>query len=82
MKDIKRKLEQLTHEIKLVKNNEPDTMTGIMIRLEELTELVNKLLIPDVRKSSPLVEGKTKSNVKNNTQTRKLAPPPPPLIKR
>ena len=48
MKDIKRKLEQLTYEIKLVKSDEPDRMTGVMIRLEELTELVNKLLIPDV----------------------------------
>lgn len=32
-----------------------------------------------VRKSSPMVEGRTKSNVKNNTQTRRLAPPPPPM---
>lgn len=37
------------------------------------------LNISDVRKSSPLIEGKTKSNVKNNTQTGRLAPPPPPI---
>lgn len=37
-----------------------------------------KLNISDVRKSSPLKEGWTKSNIKNNTQTRRLAPPPPP----
>lgn len=37
------------------------------------------LNISAVRKSSPLVEGRTKSNVKNNTQTRRLAPPPPPM---
>lgn len=79
MKDIKRKLDQLTYEINLVKSDEPDKMTGVMVRLEELTDLVNKLLIPDVRKSSPLVKGKTKSNVKNNTQTRRLASPPPPI---
>ena len=48
MKDLKRKLEQLTYEIKLVKSDEPDRMTGVMIRLEELTDLVNKLLIPDI----------------------------------
>ena len=51
MKDIKRKLEQLTYEIKLVKSDEPDTMTGVVIRLEELTDLVNKLLIPVVSSS-------------------------------
>jgi len=43
MKDIKRKLEQLTYEINLVKRDEPDKMTGVMIRLEELVDLVNKL---------------------------------------
>jgi len=48
MKGIKRKLEQLTYEIKLVKCDENDTMNGVMVRLEELTDLVNKLLIPDV----------------------------------
>ena len=37
------------------------------------------LNISVVRKSSPLVEGRTKSNIKNNTQTRRLAPPPPPM---
>lgn len=37
------------------------------------------LNISAVRKSSPLVEGRTKSNVKNNTQTRRLSPPPPPM---
>lgn len=37
------------------------------------------LNISAVRKSSPLVEGRTKSNIKNNTQTRRLAPPPPPM---
>jgi archaellum component FlaC len=56
MKDIKRKLEQLTYEIKLVKSDEPDRMTGVMIRLEELTDLVNKLLIPDVINSQKPIE--------------------------
>jgi hypothetical protein len=37
------------------------------------------LNISDVRKSSPLIEGKTKSNVKNNTQIGRLAPPPVPI---
>lgn len=40
---------------------------------------IKHLNISDVRKSAPLIEGKTKSNVKNNTQTRRLAPPPPPI---
>lgn len=35
------------------------------------------LNISSIRKSSPLIEGKTKSNVKNNTQIGRLAPPPP-----
>jgi len=35
--------------------------------------------ISAVRKSSPLIEGKTKSNIKNNTQKGRLAPPPPPI---
>jgi hypothetical protein len=48
MNGVKRKLEQLTYEILLVKSDEPDRMTSVMIRLEELTDLVNKLLIPDV----------------------------------
>jgi hypothetical protein len=42
-------------------------------------EYEKQLDISDVRKSSPLIEGKTKSNIKNNTQTRRLAPPPPPI---
>ena len=37
-----------------------------------------QLNISGVRKSSPLIEGRTKSNIKNNTQTRRLTPPPPP----
>jgi hypothetical protein len=39
----------------------------------------NQLNIYGVRKSSPLIEGRTISNIKNNTQTRRLAPPPPPM---
>lgn len=35
--------------------------------------------ISGVVKSLPLIEGKTKSNVKNNTQIGRLAPPPPPI---
>ena len=31
------------------------------------------------KKVSPIIEGRTKSNVKNNTQTKRLAPPPPPM---
>jgi hypothetical protein len=43
-------------------------------------EYENKHLnISAVIKSAPLIEGKTKSNVKNNTQRGRLAPPPPPL---
>jgi hypothetical protein len=43
-------------------------------------EYENKHLnISAVRKSSPLIEGKTKSNVKNNTQIGRLAPPPSPI---
>lgn len=33
----------------------------------------------DEFKSLPLTEGKTKSNVKNIKQRKKLAPPPPPI---
>jgi len=56
MKDIKRKLEQLTYDIKLVKSDEPDRMTGVIIRLDELTDLVNKLLIPDVINNQKPIE--------------------------
>lgn len=38
-----------------------------------------QLNISGVRKSSPLIERRTKSNIKNNTQTRRLASPPPPM---
>lgn len=37
------------------------------------------LNISSIKKSLPLIEGKTKSNVKNNTQIGRLAPPPPPI---
>jgi hypothetical protein len=37
--------------------------------------------ISAVRKSSPIIEGKTKSNIKNNTQIGRLASPPPPFKK-
>ena len=35
-----------------------------------------QLVLYGVRKSSPLIEGRTKSNIKNSTQTRRLPPPP------
>ena len=66
MKDIKRKLEQLTYEIKLVKRDEPDRMTGVMIRLEELTDLVNKLLIPDVINSQKPITVILSDTIKQN----------------
>jgi len=40
---------------------------------------IKYLNISVVRKSSPLIEGKTKSNVKKNKQIGRLAPPPPPM---
>lgn len=60
---------------------------GLILTITEMDEIiieaqkvVNKNFdLADVRKSSPLVEGNTKSNVKNNTQTRRLASPPPPI---
>ena len=47
--------------------------------LQIVQEYEKQLNISDVRKSSPLIEGRTKSNIKNNTQTKRLAPPPPPI---
>jgi hypothetical protein len=47
------------------------------ITLSEATNTILRLF--NVIKSAPLIEGKTKSNVKNNTQRGRLAPPPPPL---
>jgi len=51
--------------------NEYHKLIDYVERLEQLATL-------DITKSLPIIEGKTKSNVKNNTQTRRLAPPPPP----
>ena len=51
----------------------------------QITELTQTLQLQQcgVRKSSPIIEGNTKSNVKNNTQIGRLAPPPlPPPSKR
>jgi len=39
---------------------------------------VEQLTMPIVRKSFPLIEGKTKSNIKKNKEKRQ-APPPPPI---
>jgi hypothetical protein len=47
------------------------------ITLSEATNTILRLF--NVIKSAPLIEGKTKSNVKSNTQRGRLAPPPPPL---
>jgi hypothetical protein len=57
-----------------------------MIKKEEylkakqiIQEYEKQLNISDVRQSLPLIEGKTKSNVKNNTRIGRLSPPPPPI---
>jgi hypothetical protein len=47
IKNVKKKLEELTYEVKLIKSDEPEKMTDVMIRIEELAGLVNKLSIPD-----------------------------------
>ena len=80
MEEILKNIGQLQYEISCLELDE-ETLSGVTIRTDELKELVKKCSIPVVRKSSPLVEGKTKSNVKNNTQTRRLASPPPPIKK-
>jgi hypothetical protein len=49
--------------------------------VELLEVYISKLHQTTVSRSSPIIEGKTKSNVKNNTQTGRLAPPPPPIKK-
>jgi hypothetical protein len=56
-----------------------ETIQDIAQAINKQRGLVKKLTIPIVRKSSPLIEGKTKSNLKNNTQTERLAPPPPSI---
>jgi hypothetical protein len=56
-----------------------ETIQDIAQAINKQRGLVKKLTIPIVRKSSPLIEGKTKSNVKNNTQIERLAPPPPAI---
>ena len=33
-----------------------------------------------MRTSTPLVEGKTKGNIKNSKQRGRMAPPPPPVL--
>jgi len=43
MEDIKKKLGQLMYEVALIKNDDPTKMTGVIIRLEELDNLVDKL---------------------------------------
>lgn len=52
------------YEIQMVAN--------FICELKELEPIQNKV-------SSPLVEGKTKSNVKSSSQTGRKAPPPPPV---
>lgn len=52
---------------------------NLILTIEQIDEIVSesqKLENNLNKKSSPIVEGKTKSNVKNNTQTRRLAQPP------
>lgn len=42
-------------------------------------EQTEQCAINGVVKSLPLIEGKTKSNIKNNIPKEKLASPPPPI---
>ena len=71
----------------VVESGEPlyvrDGVREILRRIEKLDEYMSygadsqmyKEMAP--KKPTPLIEGRTKSNIKNNTQTRRLAPPPP-----
>jgi hypothetical protein len=56
-------------------NTPPQVLKYIIVLEEELSKLSQH----DVIKSTPLIEGNTKSNVKNNTQRGRLAPPPPQI---
>jgi len=42
--------------------------------------VIEKLKTYKMRISKPLVEDKTKGNIKNSTQTERLAPSPPPVL--
>ena len=42
--------------------------------------MIEKLKTYKMRISKPLVEDKTKGNIKNSTQTERLAPSPPPVL--
>ena len=54
-----------------------DECIGFIDGLNAGLELVKNLAIHDVRKSFPLIEGKTKSNVKKYNGVGRQAPPPP-----
>tara|TARA_R110002050_G_C8697104_1_gene494403 strand:+ start:376 stop:645 length:270 start_codon:yes stop_codon:yes gene_type:complete len=56
--------------------HEPKKLTEA---LDIVLSEVKKLLIHNVRKSFPLIEGKTKSNVKKHNGVGRQAPPPPPV---
>lgn len=76
--------EELKENIKAHSFNESVLSSAQVVDLEIVIDLIEEfekcnLNISSVRKSSPLIEGKTKSNVKNNTQIGRLAPPPPPI---
>jgi hypothetical protein len=69
--------EKLVHpeQLTLVQFDGPDLKEFI----EHCMDLQSKLNQSTVISPSPIIEGKTKSNVKNNTQKGRLAPPPPPI---
>ena len=46
MNILKRKLEQLKYEIELIETCAPDTKTGAINKFHELSELVDKLIVP------------------------------------
>jgi hypothetical protein len=61
-------------------NNHSIVTHDLMEFLINLYNIVDDNIVEDSKNktSSPLVEGKTKTNVKKNTQTGRLGPPPPP----
>ncbi len=51
MKEINRLIELLRVELKLTETTEPDGLTGVYLRVEQLEEVVKSLNIPVVSKS-------------------------------
>lgn len=56
-----------------------ERMADVVVPKGTLRHKAKALTKEEVVKSFPLIEGKTKSNIKNNIPKEKLAPPPPPI---